>query len=122
MAVLIQPHRDRRPHVAIVSGPQRQPVAALVNAAFQPQIHSANAAIETVLEEGLFERVGRSNHKFKVRVANPSVLRKYLRQSPPAPRFPAGARQRLQDVWRRRRAGAQIEVTEFFTVIALRAR
>ncbi len=121
MAVLIQPHQHRRPHIAIVSARKRQPVSTLVNAVFQPLINSANAAIETVVDEKLFDRVARINHQFKVSVANPSVLREYVRQSPRPPRFPAGARQRLRDLWRGRRAGAEIEVTEFFTVIALRA-
>jgi hypothetical protein len=37
------------------------------------------------------------------------------------PRFPPGGRQRFQTLWKARPASADIEVTEFLTLIALRA-
>lgn len=119
--VLIQPHQYKRPHVAIASGGRRQPVAALVNPVFQPLINAANAAIQSVVDERLFKRTGTSHHQFTVLVANPTEMHRYLHQGQRPPRFPSGGRQRLQALWSARPAGAQIEVTEFLTVIALRA-
>jgi hypothetical protein len=119
--VLIQPHQLKRPFIAITApGTERQPVAALVNPIFQPLINAAVAAIQTVLEEGRFVRIGTSHHQFRVRLASPAYLHRYLHLSPRPPRFPAGGRRRLQDLWRSRPEGARIEVTEFLTVIGLR--
>jgi hypothetical protein len=119
--VLIQPHQFHRPHIAIVSTQKREPVAELINPVFQPQIDGANAAIDKVVQERLFDRVSTSHHHFKVGVANPSQLREYLRTGLRPPRFPPGGRQRFQTLWKARPSGADIEVTEFLTVIALRA-
>jgi hypothetical protein len=119
--VLIQPHQQKRPFIAITApGSKRQPVAALVNPIFQPLINAAVAAIQTVLEEGRFVRIGTSHHKFRVRLASPAELHRYLHLSQRPPRFPAGGRRRLQDLWPSRPDGARIEVTEFLTVIGLR--
>jgi hypothetical protein len=120
--VLIQPRQSKRPFIAITAPrTKRQPVAALVNPIFQPLIDAAVAAIQTVLDAGRFALIGTSHHQFRVRLASPADLHRYLHLSQRPPRFPAGGRHQLQDLWRTRPAGARIEVTEFVTVIGLRA-
>ena len=119
--VLIQPHQWKRPFIAISSGRRRQPVGALVNLEFQPRIDAAMAAIWGVLDERRFEHMGTSHHQFRVLLASPAQLHRYLHLGIRPPRFPAGGRQRLKDLWRSRPDGARIEVTEFLTVIGLRA-
>jgi hypothetical protein len=121
LAVLIQPHQYKRPHIAIVSARKRQPVATLINPVFQPLINSANAAIESFVEEKLFERLATSHHRFSVRLANPAEMQAYLHQGLRPPRFPPGGRQRLRAAWNARPADARIETTEFLTVLSLRA-
>ena len=119
--VLIQPHQWKRPFIAITGSRKRQPVAALINPIFQPLINSAMASIQTVIDEGRFGLIGTSHHQFRVYVASVAALRRYLHLGQRPPRFPAGGRQRLEALWRRRPEGARIEVTEFLTIIALRA-
>lgn len=119
--VLIQPHRSRRPDIAIASTRRRQPVVALINPVFKPLIEGANAAIDTVVAQRLFERMATSHHQFSVRLQNPTEMQRYFSGGIRPPRFPAGGRQLFQALWRSRTDGAQIEVTEFLTVISLRA-
>jgi hypothetical protein len=120
--VLIQPHQLKRPFIAIAaSRMKRQPVAALENPIFQPLINAAVEAIQTVVDERQFVRIGTSHHQFRVRLASPAELDRYLHLGQRPPRFPLGGRQRLRDLWASRPAGARIEVTEFLTVIGLRA-
>lgn len=119
--VLIQPHQWKRPFIAVSSVRRRQPVGALINTEFQPRINSAIAAIRAVVDGGRFALIGRSDHRFTVRLASLAELRRYLHLGQRPPRFPAGSRQRLQAQWSSRPKGARIEVTEYLTVIALRA-
>jgi hypothetical protein len=119
--VLIQPHQLKRPFIAITASGKRQPVAALVNRAFQPRINSATAAIQAIIDEDCFRLIGTSHHQYRVRLASPAELRRYLHLGQQPPRFPAGGRQRLEALWRRRPESARIEVTEYLTVVALRA-
>jgi hypothetical protein len=88
---------------------------------FEPIISAADAAVQTVVDQRRFALMGRSNHHFRVRLASPLELRRYLDLYVRPARFPAGGRQRLQALWRNRPEGARIEVTEFFALIALRA-
>ena len=118
--VLIQPHQTKRPLVAITAGRRREPVARLVHPAFPPLIDAAMSAIRTVIDEGCFSQLGTSHHQFRVPIANPADLRRYVHLYQRPPRLTAGGRQRLIDLWRSRTEGARIEVTEFFTVIGLR--
>lgn len=120
--ILIQPHQWKRPSIAITGSRKRQPVAALVNPVFQPLINSAMAAIQAIIDQERFGLIGTSHHRFRVRLASSAELRRYLHLGQRPPRFPAGGRQRLEALWRRRPEGARIEVTEFLTVVALRAR
>lgn len=121
VVVLIQPHQQKRPDIAIVSARKRQPVAALINPVYQPLIEGANAAIQTVVAEQLLAPIATSHHAFKVRLSNPTELRRYLGQGQRPPRFPPQGRQRLQALWKARLAGARIEVTEYLTVVSLHA-
>jgi hypothetical protein len=118
--VLIQPHQTKRPLVAVRFGRRRQPVAALVNSDFQPRLNAAVSAIRKVIDGGLFSHLGTSHHQFRVHLASPADLRRYVHLAPTISRFPAGGRQRLNDLWRTRTEGARIEVTEAFTVVGLR--
>jgi hypothetical protein len=118
--VLIQPHQTKRPFVTVTFGRGRQPVAGLVNPEFQPRLNAAVSAIRTVVERGRFSHLGTSHHQFRVHLANPADLRRYVHLAPTPSRFPAGGRQRLNDLWRSRTDGTRIEVTEHFTVIGLR--
>jgi hypothetical protein len=120
--VLIQPNQWKRPFIAVTAGQKRQPVAALVNPAFQPLINAALGSIQLVIERGLFERIGTSNREYRVRLSSLAELRRYLHLGQRPPRFPPGARQCLHDLWRRRTTDTQIEVTEHMTVIGLRRR
>jgi hypothetical protein len=119
--ILMQPHQWKRPFISITRPRKHQPVAALVNREFQPRINSAMAAIQTVIDNDRFGVIGTSHHHFRVRLASLAELRRYLHLGQRPPRFPAGGRQRLEALWRRRPEGARIEVTEFLTVVALRA-
>jgi hypothetical protein len=94
----------------------------LVNPVFQPLIDSANAAIRTLVDKRVLSLIRIENHEFRVRIANPSQLSRYISSGRRPPRFPSGGRKRLLEVWRSRPEGAQIEVTEFMTIIGLRAR
>lgn len=118
--VLLQPHQVKRPSIAMVSSRGRQPVADLVNSVFQPLIDRANASIQDVVDRGLFTRVGGSHHYFRVRLEGQAELWRYLHLTQRPPRFPPGGRRRLHDLWHRRTAGAQIEVTEYLSIFALR--
>jgi len=121
VVILIQPHQWKRPFIAVKSPRHREPVAALVNTVFQPLITAAVGAIHTVVEEERFALVGTSHHQFGVQLTSLAELHRYLHLPPRPSRFPPGGRQRLHDLWKRRAKDAQIEVTEFLTVIALRA-
>ena len=120
--ICIQPHRTKRPFIAVRTGGRREPVCALINPTFQPAIDSANEAIATVVDRGLVALIRAESHRFRVRIANPSQLRQYISGGRRPPRFPPGGRKRLLEVWRSRQDGAWIEVTEHMTVVVLRAR
>lgn len=119
--ICIQPRRWKRPFIAITAPRQRQTVGALVNPLFEPLISAAEAAIQTVVNARRFAPIGTSNHQYRVRLASPAELHRYIHVGQRPPRFPAGGRQRLQALWRTRPEGARIEVTEFMSAIALRA-
>ena len=119
--VLIQPHQWKRPSIAITSRAGRQPVAALVNPTFQPLIDAAAEAIHTVVDERLFVPIGTSHPHFRLALANPAELRRYLHLGQRPPRFPVGGRERFRSLWELRPADARIEVTEWMTVLAFRA-
>ena len=119
--VLIQPHQWKRPFIAVTASRKREPVAALVNPVFQPLINAAMAAIQSVIEEQRFTLIGTSHRHFRVQLAGPAELHRYLHLGQRPPRFPVGGRQRLNELWRKRPRGARIEVTEFLTVVGLRA-
>jgi hypothetical protein len=118
----IQPHRTKRPFIAVRTAGHREPICALINPTFKPLIEQANIAIATVLDKRLVSLIRAQSHEYRVRVANPSQLRLYLKGGLRPPRFPAGGRKRLHDVWRSSPPGAWIEVTEYMTVIGLRTR
>jgi hypothetical protein len=99
----------------------RQPVGFLINPIGESILAAAEAAIDAVVEQGLFVPIGKENHHFRVRVANVAQLNRFLHTGPRPPRFPAGVRSRLLARWRSRKQGAKIEVTEFMTIVALRA-
>jgi hypothetical protein len=120
--ILVQPHQWKRPFIAVKAPRKSEPVAALVNPVFQPIINTAVGSIQDVIERSLFERIGTSHHQYRVRLASLAELRRYLHLGQRPPRFPSGARQRLDDLWRRRSSDRHIEVTEHMTVIALRRR
>ena len=120
--VCIQPHRTKRPFIAVRSPSRREPICALINPVFQPLIDSANGAIASIVERGLVSLIRVENHRFRVRIANPSQLRLYVSGGIRPPRFPAGGRKRLVEAWSARPEGAWIEVTEHLTVIGMRAR
>jgi hypothetical protein len=119
--ICLQPHRTKRPLIAVRSGVRRELICALINPVFQPLIDCANAAIVAIVETGLVSLIRAENHLFRVRIANPSQLRQYLSGGIRPPRFPPGGRRRLVEAWRSRPQGAWIEVTEYMTVVGLRA-
>ena len=120
--VCIQPHRVKRPFISVIAPRRRTPIGFLVNPVFQPLINSAEAAIAKVLDRKLVTLIGREDHRFRVQLANPNQLRRYLQSGIRPPRFHSGDRKRFLQVWSSMPKGATIEVSEFLTVIALRKR
>jgi len=119
--ILVQPHQQRRPDVAIATRTSRQPVAALINPVFQPLIDNAVASIRTVVDERRFTPVSTSNHQFRVQLPNTHQMDAYFRGGIRPPRFPPGGRRRLHEMWKARAEGAQIEITEHMTLIVMKA-
>ena len=119
--VCIQPRRTKRPFIVLRSQGQRRPVVAVINSASEAVITAAEAAIDAVISKQLFSPVGRTNDHYRVRLASPHQLHRYLHTGQRPPRFPAGGRQRLLSLWKSRTPGTQIEVTEFMSIIAMRA-
>jgi len=123
MLVSIRPHRTWRPSVAIVAGRRRLPVATLLNPAFERNLQAAELALERVVDEGSFRLAGVRSARYRTYLARPSQVRTYLELiNPPRPRFPRGARARLNDMWDSAPRGARIEVAESLVVTALRRR
>jgi len=123
MLVSIRPHRTWRPSIAIVAGRRRLPVATLLNPAFERNLQAAELALERVVDEGSFTLAGVRSARYRSYLARPSQVRTYLELiNPPRPRFPRGARARLNDMWDSAPRGARIEVAESLVVNALRRR
>jgi hypothetical protein len=121
--ISIRPHRTSRPSVSIITPSRRVPVARLINSAFDSRLSTAEAALARVVQEGSFTLAGVRSHRYRARLDNLSQLRTYLELiSPPRPRFPAGRRARLVELWRSRPRGSQIEIAEAMVVTALRRR
>jgi len=123
MLVSIRPHRTWRPSIAIVAGRRRLPVATLLNPAFERNLQAAELALERVVDEGSFTLAGVRSARYRTYLARPSQVPTYLELiNPPRPRFPRGARARLNDMWDSAPRGARIEVAESLVVNALRRR
>jgi hypothetical protein len=121
--ISIRPHRTWRPSIAIAAGRSRLPVATLLNTAFERNLAAAEGALERVVDEGAFTLVGVRSARFRSYLDRPSQMRTYLELiNPPRPRFPRGARARLDEMWDSAPRGARIEVTESLIVNALRRR
>ena len=121
--ISIRPHRTWRPSIAIVAGRRRLPVATLLNTAFEVNLDAAESALERVVDEGSFTLAGVRSARYRIYLARPSQMRTYLELiNPPRPRFPRGARARLNEMWESAPRGARIEVTESLVVNALRRR
>jgi hypothetical protein len=98
-------------------------VATLLNTAFERNLAAAEGALERVVDEGAFTLVGVRSARFRSYLDRPSQMRTYLELiNPPRPRFPRGARARLDEMWDSAPRGARIEVTESLIVNALRRR
>jgi len=123
MLVSIRPHRTWRPSIAIVAGRRRLPVATLLNPAFERNLQAAELALERVVDEGSFTLAGVRSARYRTYLARPSQVRTYLELiNPPRPRFPRGARARLNDMWDSAPRGGRIEVAESLVGNALRRR
>ena len=121
--VSIRPHRTWRPLISIVARGRRVPVTRLVNPAFEGNLRAAEAALARVVEAGWFTRAGERAHRYRIALDRPAQVRTYLELiEPPRPRFPPGARTRLQALWNAAPPEARIEVTESLVVTALRRR
>ncbi len=118
--ICIQPHRMKRPFISVIAQRRRMPIGFLINPVFQPLINSAEAAIAKALDRKLVTLIGKENHRFRVQLANPNQLYRYLHTGQRPPRFAPGDKKRFLQVWSAMPKGATIEVSEFFTVIALR--
>jgi hypothetical protein len=123
MLISIRPHRTWRPSIAIAAGRGRLPVTTLLNAAFEVNLDAAESALERVVAEDRFTLAGVRSARFRTYLSRPSQMRTYLELiNPPRPRFPRGARARLDEMWDSAPRGARIEVTESLVVNALRRR
>jgi hypothetical protein len=121
--ISIRPHRTWRPLVSIITPSRRMPVARLTNFAFDSRLSAAEAALARVVAEGRFTLAGVRNHRYRARLDNPAQLRTYLELiAPPRPRFPAGRRAHLLELWGSRPGGSKIEIAESIVVTALRRR
>jgi hypothetical protein len=121
MLISIRPHRTSRPSVSIITPARRVPVAQLINSAFDSRLSAAEGALARVVQEGQFTLAGVRTHRYRTRVDNLSQLRAYLELiAPPRPRFPAGRRARLLNLWESRPRASQIEIAESIVVTALR--
>jgi hypothetical protein len=121
--ISIRPHRTWRPLVSIITPSRRMPVARLTNFAFDSRLSAAEAALARVVAEGRFTLAGVRNHRYRARLDNLSQLRTYLELiAPPRPRFPAGGRAHLLELWGSRPRGSKIEIAESIVVTALRRR
>jgi hypothetical protein len=121
--ISIRPHRTWRPLVSIITPSGRVPVARLINSAFDSRLSAAEAALLRVVQERQFTLAGIRDQRYRARLDNLSQLRTYLELiAPPRPRFPAGRRARLLEIWKSRRRGSQIEIAESIVVTALRRR
>jgi hypothetical protein len=99
------------------------PVARLTNFAFDSRLSAAEAALARVVAEGRFTLAGVRNHRYRARLDNPAQLRTYLELiAAPRPRFPAGRRAHLLELWGSRPGGSKIEIAESIVVTALRRR
>ncbi len=118
--ISIRPHRTWRPSISIITPSGRVPVARLINLAFDSRLSAAEAALARVVLEGRFALAGVRDHRYRARLDNPSQLRTYLELiAPPRPRFPAGRRAHLLELWGSRPTGSQIEIAESIVVTAL---
>jgi hypothetical protein len=118
--VLIQPRPLKRPFISVIAHGRRQKICALVNPDSEKRLNAALAAIDAVAANGLFAPIGKTDRHFRVRLANPTQLDRYLYSDLRPPRFPPGGRKRFMHVWKARPRGAEIEVTEFLAVMAMR--
>ncbi len=117
--VSIQPHRTKRPRIAITARGKRIPVVALINPAFEPYLSAADAALRRVVLRHGFALIGAKDYAFRVRLSTLSEFHAYLDLLTPRPRFPAGGRQRLHALWNSSPPGTRIEVTEWMAVTAM---
>ncbi len=118
--ISIRPHRTWRPLVSIITPSGKVPVARLINSAFDSRLSAAEAALVRVVQEGHFTLAGIQDHRYRARLDNLSQLRTYLELiAPPRPRFPAGRRARLLNLWESRPRGSQLEIAESVVVTAL---
>lgn len=123
MLISIRPHRTWRPSISIVGGRQRLPVATLLNPIFEANLEAAESALQRVVDEGVFGVAGVRVARFRTYLDRPSQVRTYLELiNPPRPRFPRGARARLDQMWGSAPRGARIELTESLVINALRRR
>ena len=119
--ISIRPHRIWRPSIAVVATGRRVPVTELLFASFGTNLESAEAALERVVAEGWFRLVGVQEARWRAYLDRPSQMRSYLELiTPPRPRFPRGARARLDEVWRSMPPGARVEIIEPLVMTALR--
>lgn len=118
--VCVQPRTKLRPFIAVAGAGGRRPVGALINPVFEPVIGAAEATLDGVVADGRLELIGRANRQFRVNLKSLAELRRYIHLGQRPPRFPPGARKRLQELWKLRTPGSRIEVTEYLAVIALR--
>lgn len=121
LLISIRPHRTWRPSVAISAPGHRLPVTSLINPAFDRNLRTAESALERVVDDGWFTLAGVRPARYRIYLDRPSQVRTYLELiTPPRPRFPRGARARLDVLWSSAPPGARIEVTESLVITALR--
>ena len=121
--ISLRPHRTWRPAIAITAPGYRQPIARLVNPAFDRNLRSAESALDRVVRDGWFTGAGAQSSRSRIYLDRPSPMRTYLELiEPPRPRFPPGGRARLNQLWNSAPRAARIEVTEYLVVTALRRR
>ena len=90
-----------------------------------PQTSSlaAGAAVNEVLGQGRYKLEGVRRHPYRVRLDRLTDVPRYIQAiGEPKPRFVAGTRARLRQLWRGRTTNTRIEVTDGMVISLLRKR
>ena len=121
--VEIRPDIEFAYRIGIVSDSGRITAGRLVNPVFDQDLLAAGAAVNKVLRQGRYKLEGVRRHPYRVRLDRLTDVPRYIQAiGEPRPRFVAGTRARLRQLWRGRTTNTRIEVTDGMVISLLRKR